>query len=230
LQAQTYRGFERVDDINQATGEFVCVLQSGYVLDPTYFEKCIFLLEAYGLEYVQATALGTHAAPVVKRSLRNRRAMSPPEPMATPFPNSWYGPHRSCRPSPLKSRTHRTQRANRTCPLRGLLILVARLTAREHARIFRLCHYFAISKWLWENESCYLGQNEMAGLKGKSGPPGNMNAFKHGLVALQKRREESIPTEHEENVRQQILDGLIADKGGDEQISFYRRGGIRVTP
>ena len=67
----------------------------------------------------------------------------------------------------------------------------------------------------------------MAGLKGKSGPPGNMNAFKHGLAAIQKRREEGIPTEHEENVRQQILDGLIADKGGDEQIStapgFWRR-------
>ena len=30
----------------------------------------------------------------------------------------------------------------------------------------------------------------MAGLKGKSGPPGNMNAFKHGLAAIQKRREE----------------------------------------
>ena len=28
----------------------------------------------------------------------------------------------------------------------------------------------------------------MAGLKGKSGPPGNMNAFKHGLAAIQKRR------------------------------------------
>jgi hypothetical protein len=39
----------------------------------------------------------------------------------------------------------------------------------------------------------------MAGLKGKSGPPGNMNAFKHGLAAIQKRREESVITEHEEN-------------------------------
>ena len=58
----------------------------------------------------------------------------------------------------------------------------------------------------------------MAGLKGKSGPPGNMNAFKHGLAAIQKRRDEGIPTDHEESVRQQILDGLIADKGGDEQI------------
>jgi len=35
----------------------------------------------------------------------------------------------------------------------------------------------------------------MAGLKGKSGPPGNMNAFKHGLAAIQKRREESVTTE-----------------------------------
>jgi hypothetical protein len=38
----------------------------------------------------------------------------------------------------------------------------------------------------------------MAGLKGKSRPPGNMNAFKHGLAAIQKRREESITTAHEE--------------------------------
>src|SRR5262245_26493818 len=65
----------------------------------------------------------------------------------------------------------------------------------------------------------HLGTKRMAGLKGKSGPPGNMNAFKHGLAAIQKRREESFTTEYEEGVRQQILDGLIADKGGEEQIS-----------
>jgi hypothetical protein len=59
----------------------------------------------------------------------------------------------------------------------------------------------------------------MAGLKGKSGPPGNMNAFKHGLAAIQKQREEGIPTEHEESVRQQILDGLIADKEGQEVLT-----------
>jgi len=27
-----------------------------------------------------------------------------------------------------------------------------------------------------------------------------MNAFKHGLAAIQRRREEDIPTEHEANV------------------------------
>jgi hypothetical protein len=63
----------------------------------------------------------------------------------------------------------------------------------------------------------------MAGLKGKSGPPGNMNAFKHGLAAIQRRREESITTEHEESIKQQILKGLIADKGGDDQISTATR-------
>ena len=63
----------------------------------------------------------------------------------------------------------------------------------------------------------------MAGLKGKSGPPGNMNAFKHGLAAIQKRREDGIPTEHEENVRQQILDGLLADKGGTSRYRMPTR-------
>ena len=63
----------------------------------------------------------------------------------------------------------------------------------------------------------------MAGIRGKSGPPANQNAFKHGLAAIQKRREESVITQHEENVRQQILDGLIADKGGDQQISTATR-------
>jgi hypothetical protein len=58
---------------------------------------------------------------------------------------------------------------------------------------------------------------------GRSGPPGNMNAFKHRLAAIQKRREEALPTQDEENVRQQILDGLIADKGGDDQISTATR-------
>jgi hypothetical protein len=61
------------------------------------------------------------------------------------------------------------------------------------------------------------------GVKGRSGPPGSMNAFKHGLAAIQKRRDGSITTEFEEGVRQQILEGLIADKGGDQQISTATR-------
>jgi hypothetical protein len=50
-----------------------------------------------------------------------------------------------------------------------------------------------------------------------------MNAFKHGLASIEKRREVGVPTQHEENVRQQILQGLIADKGGDDQISTATR-------
>jgi hypothetical protein len=60
-------------------------------------------------------------------------------------------------------------------------------------------------------------------IEGKKRTPGNINAFKHGLASIQKRREEGILTEHEEAVRQQILDGLIADKGGDDQISTATR-------
>ena len=71
----------------------------------------------------------------------------------------------------------------------------------------------------WDEENGWI----MAGLKGKSRPPGNLNAFKHGLAAIQKRREESVTTEHEESVRQQILDGLIDDKGGDQHISTATR-------
>src|SRR5262249_17092269 len=53
---------------------------------------------------------------------------------------------------------------------RGLLILVARLTAREHKRIFSLCHYFAIMKPVAENESRHLGQNEMARIERQKRP------------------------------------------------------------
>ena len=88
----------------------------------------------------------------------------------------------------------------------------------DAARIYGKNAVAAVSTVVWlQDGGC------MAGLKGKSGPPGNMNAFKHGLAAIQKRREEGVNTEHDESVRQQILDGLIADKGGDEQISTATR-------
>src|SRR5439155_8445518 len=59
----------------------------------------------------------------------------------------------------------------------------------------------------------------MAGIRGKSGPPANQNAFKHGLAAIQKRREESVTTEHEESVRHQILERLKVDIDGYEVFS-----------
>jgi 50S ribosomal subunit-associated GTPase HflX len=37
------------------------------------------------------------------------------------------------------------------------------------------------------------------------------------------RREEGIPTNHDESIRRQILDGLISDKGGEDQVSTATR-------
>ena len=61
------------------------------------------------------------------------------------------------------------------------------------------------------------------GVKGRSGPPGNQNAFRHGLAAIEKRQDAGFLAPPDESVRQQILGGLIADKGGDEQISTATR-------
>ena len=63
----------------------------------------------------------------------------------------------------------------------------------------------------------------MAGLAGKSGPPGNQNAFRHGLAGISQRRNNGAlnPTEH--SIREEILAGLLADKGGEAQISTAMR-------
>src|SRR5437867_267786 len=63
----------------------------------------------------------------------------------------------------------------------------------------------------------------MAGKKGQSGPPGNANAFQHGLAAVQRRRTEGTLTESEQDIRADILTGLIADKGGEQQIGTAER-------
>jgi hypothetical protein len=68
----------------------------------------------------------------------------------------------------------------------------------------------------------------MAGLKGKSRSPANMNAFKHGLafitgLRLFRSAARKASIQHEENVRQQILEGLIPDKCGDDQIRTATR-------
>jgi hypothetical protein len=61
------------------------------------------------------------------------------------------------------------------------------------------------------------------GLKGRSGPPGNQNAFRHGLAAIEKRQDAGPLAPPDESVRQQILDGLVSDKGGEGQISTATR-------
>src|SRR6266511_2590988 len=63
----------------------------------------------------------------------------------------------------------------------------------------------------------------MAGVKGKSGPPGNANAFRHGLRSLQDQRAAGALTPTEQSIREEILAGLLTDKGGDAQISTATR-------
>jgi hypothetical protein len=61
------------------------------------------------------------------------------------------------------------------------------------------------------------------GLKGRCGPPGNQNAFRHGLAAIEKRQDAGLLSHPDESIRRQILAGLISDKGGDSQISTATR-------
>jgi hypothetical protein len=63
----------------------------------------------------------------------------------------------------------------------------------------------------------------MAGLRGRSGPPGNQNAFRHGLAAVQQRRINGALNPTEQSIREEILAGLLADKGGEAQISTAMR-------
>src|SRR5215813_11927430 len=61
------------------------------------------------------------------------------------------------------------------------------------------------------------------GVKGRSGPPGNQNAFRHGLAAIEKRQDAGLLAPPDESIRRQILDGLISDKGGEDQVSTATR-------
>jgi hypothetical protein len=63
----------------------------------------------------------------------------------------------------------------------------------------------------------------MAGIRGKSGPPGNQNAFRHGLAGIAQRRADVVLNPQEQSIREEILSGLLADKGGAEQISTAMR-------
>src|SRR4030095_15102523 len=63
----------------------------------------------------------------------------------------------------------------------------------------------------------------MPGIRGKSGPPGNQNAFRHGLAGIAQRRTNGALNPAEQSIREEILSGLLADKGGETQISIATR-------
>ena len=63
----------------------------------------------------------------------------------------------------------------------------------------------------------------MAGIRGRSGRPGNQNAFRHGLAGISQRRADGALNPPEQSVREEILSGLVADKGGEQQISTAMR-------
>jgi hypothetical protein len=63
----------------------------------------------------------------------------------------------------------------------------------------------------------------MAGIRGKSGLPANQNPFKHGLAGISQRRANGALTPDEQAIREDILAGLIADKGGEQQMGTAER-------
>ena len=63
----------------------------------------------------------------------------------------------------------------------------------------------------------------MAGIRGRSGPPGNQNAFRHGLAGIAQRRADGVLNSAEQSIREEALSGLLADKGGGAQISTAMR-------
>ena len=63
----------------------------------------------------------------------------------------------------------------------------------------------------------------MAGIRGRSGPPRNQNAFRHGLAGIAQRRADGVLNAQEQSIREEILSGLLADKGGAAQISTAMR-------
>ena len=51
----------------------------------------------------------------------------------------------------------------------------------------------------------------MAGIRGRSGPPGNQNAFRHGLAGIAQRRSDGVLNPAEQSVREEILSGFLAE-------------------
>ena len=53
----------------------------------------------------------------------------------------------------------------------------------------------------------------MASIRGEYGPPGNQNAFRHGLAGIAQRRTVGVLNPAEQSIRPEILSGLLVDKG-----------------
>ena len=63
----------------------------------------------------------------------------------------------------------------------------------------------------------------MAGIRGQIRSTSNQNAFKHGLAGITQRRANGALTADDQAIRQQILAGLVSDKGGEAQIRMKNR-------
>ena len=58
-----------------------------------------------------------------------------------------------------------------------------------------------------------LLSQRMAGIRGEIRPPGNQNAFRHGLAGIAQRRADGVLDHTEQSIREEILSGFLADKG-----------------
>ena len=63
----------------------------------------------------------------------------------------------------------------------------------------------------------------MAGIRGRSGPPSNQNAFRYGLAGILQRRPDGVLNPTEQSVGEEILSGLLSDKRTATQISTTMR-------
>jgi len=63
----------------------------------------------------------------------------------------------------------------------------------------------------------------MAGIRGRSGPPGNQNAFRHGIAGIAQPRADGVLNPQKQSIREGILSGLLADKSGALPISTAMR-------
>ena len=63
----------------------------------------------------------------------------------------------------------------------------------------------------------------MVGIRGRSGPPGNQNAFRHRLAGIAQRRADGDLNPAAQSIREEILSGLLSDKGGAARISTAMR-------